>query len=148
MHALLWLFAFPPEVSDAVLVKSGFFVLFLLTAIRGNENEDLARRLVNFATTGSVIVLVLLVTGIANTLIIAGWPPDWRSDWFALLAVKLLLFLVMLALAAGNRWRLALTLARDPLASLRALRLALCAETGAALAIVALVGWLGTLSPV
>lgn len=126
----------------------GALVLFLAAAIQGDGSKRLALRLSKFAGLGSLIVLVLLVTGIANTLIIAGWPPDWRSDWFVLLAVKLALFLMMLALAASNRWRLVPTLQRDPSGSLRALKRSLFAETGAALAIVAIVGWLGTLTPV
>lgn len=126
----------------------GALVLFLAAAIQGDESKRLALRLSKFAGLGSLIVLVLLVTGIANTLIIAGWPPDWSSDWFVLLAVKLALFLTMLALAASNRWRLVPALERDPSESLRALKLSLFAETGAALAIVAIVSWLGTLTPV
>lgn len=132
----------------AAATWAGALVLFLAAAMRGDDREGLVLHLAGFATTGSAIVLLLLLTGLANTLIIAGWPLDWRSDWFMLLAVKLALFLMMLALAATNRWRLAPALARDPAASLRPLRLALLAETGAALAIVAIVGWLGTLTPV
>lgn len=126
----------------------GALVLFLAAAIGGRDKDALVRHLSGFARTGSVIVLILLATGLANTLIIAGWPIDWRSDWFALLAVKLALFVIMLALAAGNRWRLTPALERDPAGNLRALKLSLIAETGAALAIVAVVSWLGTLTPV
>ena len=126
----------------------GALFLFLAAAISGRDTERLIRHLSGFATTGSVIVLLLLITGLANTLIIAGWPLDWGADWFVLLAVKLALFLLMLALAAGNRWRLTPALERDPAGGLRALKLSLFAETGAGLAIVAIVGWLGTLTPV
>ena len=126
----------------------GALVLFLAAAFGGRNEDALVRHLTGFARTGSAIVLLLLATGLANTLIIAGWPIDWRSDWFVLLAVKLALFLLMLVLAAGNRWRLTPALERDPAGNLRALKLSLLAETGAALAIVAIVGWLGTLTPV
>jgi putative copper resistance protein D len=126
----------------------GALTLFLNAAIRGGDKQKLVLHLAGFASTGTVIVLLLLFTGVANTLIIAGWPFDWATEWVGLLAVKLALFLLMLGLAAGNRWRLAPALERDPSASLRALRLSLLAETAAALAIVAIVGWLGTLTPV
>lgn len=126
----------------------GALVLFLAAALGGKDKGALVRHLTGFARTGSAIVLLLLATGLANTLIIAGWPIDWRSDWFALLAVKLALFLIMLALAAGNRWRLTPALERDPAGNLLALKLSLFAETGAALTIVGIVGWLGTLTPV
>lgn len=126
----------------------GALFLFLTTTIRGGDKKKLVLHLAGFATTGSAIVLLLLLTGLVNMLIIAGWPLDWRSDWFALLAAKLALFLLMLALAACNRWRLTPALERDPSGGLRALKLSLFVETGAAVAIVAIVGWLGTLTPV
>ncbi|MEO6715858.1 MAG: copper homeostasis membrane protein CopD [Novosphingobium sp.] len=126
----------------------GALVLFVTAAIRGDNKQQLVVHLAGFAKIGSAIVLLLLLTGLANTLIIAGWPPDWRSGWFALLAAKFALFTVMLALAASNRWRLTPALERDPTGGLHALKLSLFAETGAALAIVAIVGWLGTLTPV
>ncbi len=126
----------------------GALFLLLTATLRGGDKEKLLLHLGGFATTGSAIVLLLLLTGLANTLIIAGWPPDWRSVWFVLLAVKLALFLMMLALAAGNRWWLTPALERDPAGGLHALKLSLFAETGAALAIVAIVGWLGTRTPV
>jgi len=126
----------------------GALFLFLITAIRGGDKQKLILHLAGFATTGSAIVLLLLLTGLANTLIIAGWPFDWGSDWFALLAAKLALFLLMLALAASNRWRLTPALERDPSGGLRALKLSLFVEASAAVAIVAIVGWLGTLTPV
>jgi copper resistance protein D len=126
----------------------GALILFLFAAIRGGDRKRLVLHLVGFANTGSAIVLLLLLTGVANTLIIAGWPVDWSTDWLKLLTVKVVLFLLMLGLAANNRWRLAPKLDREPSGSLRALRLSLLAETGAALAIVAVVGWLGTYTPV
>jgi putative copper resistance protein D len=126
----------------------GALCLFLMSAIGGKDRQALVRHLSGFAATGSVIVLLLLLTGLANTLIIAGWPPDPGTDWFRMLGAKFAMFLTMLALAACNRWRLTPALARDPSGDLRKLKLSLVAETGAALAIVAIVGWLGTLSPV
>lgn len=130
----------------------GALFLLLAAAISGRDTERLIRHLSGFATTGSVIVLLLLITGLANTLIIAGWPLDWGADWFVLLAVKLALFLLMLALAAGNRWRLtpALEVAignNDPASAIIRLRWSLLAEGSAAFAILALVAWLGTLEP-
>ena len=96
-------------------------------------------------------MLVLLATGIANTLIIAGLPMDFSTVWFGLLATKLGLFAVMLGLAAANRWwltpALAQALTSGQPGSLRAIRLSLLLETGAACAIVAIVAALGTLAP-
>jgi putative copper resistance protein D len=125
----------------------GALVLFLAAALRGGEGDGLARRLENFARTGSVIVLVLLVTGIANTAIITGGQIDFAMPWFKLLAAKIGLFTLMLALAAGNRWRLAPALAEHRPGSLRSIRLSLLLETAAGCAIIAIVAALGTLTP-
>lgn len=125
----------------------GALVLFLGSAFQGGEEESLARRLTNFANTGSVIVLVLLVTGIANTLIISSGQVDLATPWFGLLAAKITLFLGMLGFAAGNRWRLAPSLSEGRPGSLRAIRLSLMLETALACLILALVAMLGTLSP-
>ena len=125
----------------------GALVLFVAAALGRKEKGVLVQQLTGFARTGSAIVLLLLATGLANMLIIAGWPIAWRSDWFALLAVKLALFLIMLVLAAGNRWRLTPALERNPSGNLNALKLSLLAEAGAGFAILAIVGWLGTLTP-
>lgn len=131
----------------AAAVWLGALFLFLSAALGGGDRKQLIRRLSGFATSGSVIVLLLLLTGVLNTLVIACWPPNWGSDWLLILGVKLVLFLLMLALAASNRWRITPVLERDPSASLRPLQLSLALETGAGLAIVAIVGWLGTLTP-
>jgi putative copper resistance protein D len=58
----------------------------------------------------------------------------------------------MLGLAAANRFRLTPALERvigtgDTKSAIGALRKSLAIETGAAIAILALVGWLGTLEP-
>lgn len=69
-----------------------------------------------------------------------------------LLIIKLLLFVGMLALAGLNRWRLTPGLGiairnGDTASAIIGLRRSLLVEGGAALAILALVAWLGTLDP-
>lgn len=125
----------------------GALVLFL-AALAGAGNRDaLIRRLSGFAQTGSLIVLLLLLTGAVNMIMIAGWPPQWSSGWSLLLLAKLAMFLAMLGLAAGNRWKLTPALARNDVGSRRKLLISLCAETSLAFAIIATVATLGTLSP-
>ena len=125
----------------------GALSLFLASAIGGGDREMQVRRLSGFAATGSIIVLLLLLTGLSNTLSTVGWPLDSGSLWTLLLKVKIALFLVMLALAAINRWWITPALAGDPAGSLGYLRLSVALEADTALAIVAIVGWLGTLTP-
>lgn len=131
----------------AASVWTGALALFLGAVFFGHDPETLLRRLSGFSAIGSAIVLVLLVTGIANMLAIAGWPIDPTSDWALLLGAKLVLFLGMLVLAALNRWLLTPRLARAPNQNLRPLKLSLAIEAGAASLILAIVSWLGTLSP-
>lgn len=144
------------RLADAAhLVAAACWVGALLTLVAGafgpERVETLERRLAAFSLTGSVIVALVLASGIANTLFTAGWPLPWpwKSLWSALLAIKLALFGLMLALAAVNRWRLTPAL-NAPSASRevrRRLRASLLAETGLAFAILALVAMIGVLDP-
>lgn len=125
----------------------GALTLFLAAVTGSRDSNALIRHLSGFARTGSVIVLLLLVTGIANLFIIAGWPPQWTSTWSVLLLVKLVMFTAMLGLAACNRWKLTPALERKASGSRRALSISLSAETALGFAIIAIVAALGTLSP-
>ncbi|NUU34862.1 copper homeostasis membrane protein CopD [Pseudomonas sp. C2B4] len=119
------------------------------------QTEDrirlLAHAVTRFESIGAVIVVVIAVTGIVNYLFIAG-PTLFLSTYGVLLFVKVALFAGMLVLAALNRFHLGPTLER----SLRegqyrvaanALRRSVMVELMAAVLIVGLVAWLGTLSP-
>jgi putative copper resistance protein D len=131
----------------AAAIWIGALVLFLAALAGSRQDRDaLIRRLSGFACTGSMIVLLLLVTGVINMLMIADWPPDWTNTWSALLLAKLAMFVAMLGLAACNRWKLTPALARNDVASRRALLISLSIETSLGFAIVAIVAALGTLS--
>jgi len=114
------------------------------------------RALDGFGTTGTIIVAVILVTGLIN-----GWLLVGPTNIFALLTTlygqlllaKLALFAAMLAAAAANRYLLTPALADrietgDHSAALLGLRVSLALETGCALLVLALVAWLGTLEPI
>jgi putative copper resistance protein D len=126
----------------------GALISLLVASIRRASLRDLAHELAAFSRTGTVVVALLLATGTVNTLAIVGWPtaPQLTSRWALALAIKLALFAVMLGLAAHNRWQLTPgitsgTVGRWPL--IRSLTL----ETGAGIAVVVIVGWLGVLDP-
>lgn len=121
-----------------------------------------ARSLDQFSRVGTICVLVIAATGLINSQMIVGAENLGRSlgsPYGQLLLAKLLLFGMMLALAAANRWRLTPALAAlvassdvdstdaDPDAALAAMRRSLIIEASAALAILALVAWFGTLEP-
>lgn len=103
-----------------------------------------------FATAGTVIVVTIVATGLLNSALVIGWPglavlPDTRYG--QLLLLKLALFVGMLALAALNRFRLTPALASGVPVTRSRLRRSLALETAAAVAILALVSWFGTLEP-
>lgn len=122
-------------------------VRFVTGIWRGEPAEAAARRLAQFAATGSAIVAILVVTGIVNTILIAGVALPPRSAWTMLLALKLALFAAMLGLAALNRWRLTPALDRDEAGAAGRLRRSLSAELACAVVLVGVVAVLGTLDP-
>ncbi len=111
------------------------------------------RALAGFSVAGTAIVATIVVTGFVNSWLLVG--PDHvlgltDTLYGRLLLAKLALFVAMLGLAALNRFRLTPALeniAREPRAAIGALRRSLAVETAAALTILALVAWLGTLMP-
>ena len=113
------------------------------------------RALEGFSLIGTAIVALIVVSGLLNSWVLVG-PEHLLSMsstlYGQLLIAKLALFGVMLVLAAANRFRL--TPAFDPtiegggtLPAISRLRRSLISETSAALVILGLVAWLGTLEP-
>lgn len=132
--------------------------LALMAKINDLQTEErirlLARAVSRFEWVGAVIVVVITVTGIVNYLFIVGPTLDdvLLSTYGILLSIKIALFAGMLVLAAFNRFHLGPFLER----SLRGgqyrvaantLRRSVVVELTAAVLIVGLVAWLGTLSP-
>ena len=98
----------------------------------------------------NVVVATLAITGSVSFLAIAGWPlppAAFQSPWWWLLAMKLLLFLGMLGLAAANRFRLAPGMSAGHQSAARRIRASIEMELVMLLLILALVAWLGMLAP-
>lgn len=139
----------------------GALVAMLLLVLRpaGTMHRDhlLAthRVLAGFSTIGTIVVGTLTVTGLINLAGTVGVDDLGAlplSRYGQLLIVKLALFAVMLALAASNRFRLVPAFETamaegEHAAALMALRRSLAVESLCAVAILALVAWLGTLDP-
>lgn len=139
----------------------GALVALLLLVTRRVAHVDEAhvrlshRTLEGFSVVGSILVVVLVLTGVVNTWILVGpaglaeLPFDLYGQ---LLLAKLTIFGAMLALAAVNRFRLTPRL-RDAIgtgdhgSAMSALRRSLALETAAGLVVLALVAWLGVLEP-
>ncbi len=133
----------------------GWLLLRPVTAQSGANLAVAHRALDRFSQVGTIAVAAIIFTGIINCLAIVGFPHFTRlplTDYGKLLIFKLLLFAAMLALDALNRWRLTPALGigvdnDDPSLAVAGLRRSLIAEGSAALTILALVAWLGTLEP-
>jgi putative copper resistance protein D len=132
-----------------------FVLLSERTRLAAADQVELLSRVLNgFASMGTLIVLTLGITGVINYGLINGWAlRDLTSTAYGvLLLVKLSLFVLMLGLAAANRYllgpRLEVALRNGPVAgAATALRRSLIVEFAVATTIVMLVAWLGTLSP-
>ena len=116
--------------------------------------EALVAALTGFERIGAGFVAVLILSGVANYLWVVGPNLDGLTDgiYALLLSLKLGVFGVMLGLAALNRFRLTPLLQRavaagDTAPAIAALRRSMVLEFGAVVLILALVAWLGTLSP-
>ena len=132
------------------------YLLFRPRRIMTSAHIDVSHRaLASFAFVGTTVVTVLVLTGLVNSWFLIGLERAGsilENLYGQLLVAKLLLFLLMLGLAAINRYRmtpaLEAAIARgDHNAAVTGLRTSLATETGSAVAILALVAWLGTLAP-
>jgi putative copper resistance protein D len=111
--------------------------------------------LAGFGRTGTAAVALIVLTGLANaafTVDSAALPALAASSYGRLLFVKLVLFAAMLSCAALNRYGLTPALRasinRGELRpSLIGLRRSIAIESGLALAVLALVSWLGLMAP-
>jgi putative copper resistance protein D len=120
------------------------------------EASRLATSLASFAGAGTLLVAIILASGLINSAFLVGWdiPKAISTPYGRLLVLKLALFVAMLWLAARNRFRHTPMLAHavdgeaDLATSLIGLRRSIRLETLSGAAILIIVAWLGTLAPV
>lgn len=136
----------------------GALAALTILLLRRAAPDDLAihRALHGFAGLGTVAVILLVLTGLVNSWFLVG--PErietlGTSLYGQLLIAKLVLFVLMLGLAADNRFRLTPSLglrlegAEDPIATLQRLRRSITAEAALGVAILGLIAVMGTLPP-
>lgn len=148
------------DVIHAVAAALWLGALAALTILllRPAAPDDFAvhRALSGFAGLGTLAVVLLVLTGLVNSWFLVG--PARIADLGAspygqLLIAKLALFGLMLALAAGNRFRLtpglgsALAAGEGPQPALQRLRRSVVGETLAGAVLLAVVAVMGTLPP-
>lgn len=156
--------AWPHLIADIVhLLAAGIWLgaitcLLYMVARPKASLTDLAlaeRCLTNFGVVGSLVVALLIVTGLINGFaILGGQPlgPSIGSTYIVLMVVKLALFGLMLALAALHRFRLVPAVERvtdhsDKAMTIHRMRKSMGVELAAAFLILGMVAWLGTLEP-
>ncbi|MCW3837277.1 copper homeostasis membrane protein CopD [Sphingomonas canadensis] len=139
----------------------GALLALLLLVFRRRELVDRDhlilshRALDGFSLVGTITVGSIIVSGLINSWLLVGLSNILKlpeSLYGQLLIAKLALFGAMAALATANRFRLVPAFERslatdDHVGALSALRRSLTIETGCAIAVLALVAWLGTLEP-
>ena len=103
-----------------------------------HRSHDIALR--RFSAAGQAAVLLILLTGIANTLlIVGGWPTGWTSLYQLLLWAKVAVVLVMVGLACRNHFVLAPRIGTHRRLASSAIRKAAFAELALGFTAVALV---------
>lgn len=100
-----------------------------------------------FSLLGMVCVGALLASGVANSWYLLAGPRDLlTTDYGQLLSIKIGLFTAMTCIAAVNRYRLTPKLPAR--AAMQSLQRNTIVETGLGLAVLLIVGALGTMAPV
>jgi putative copper resistance protein D len=140
-------------IDGVHLLTAGFWlggVMTLIAAVR-REPRDGAKHVALlrlFSRWGSACVALLVAAGTFSGVAILYAPGmAWSPVYLTLLAVKLVLAGLMIALALTNRFSLLPGLARGEKEAAENLPLTLYAELGAALLIVLVVGFLGLTAP-
>lgn len=130
----------------------GALVPFLLIIGRldmPGDHTEVVVALQRFSRLGHVAVAFVLLSGIANTLLVLGKPPlDWRQPYQAKLLLKIAAVMVMMLLAVINRYAFVPRLQAHRHSTVRALKLAAVCEIGLGVFAVALVSVFGTEDPV
>ena len=137
----------------AAVWLGALLVFVLLVRQRGQSAQQLqATRdaLHGFSPVGIAVVAILLITGLVNTLFLTDLTTLLQSLYGKLLALKVILFAGMFALAALHRQRSVPALTKSLSAgegALASVRTSLAIEGALGLAVLSLIAWLGTLSP-
>lgn len=129
----------------AASIWIGALVLFVAMLFgRSLPPVRITQVLERFGGLGSVLVAILIATGLVNLLFLmplSAWPSLIATVYGRILITKLMLFATILGLAALNRFRLV------PRRSITGLRASVAIEWSAGLAVLLCVGIMGTLDP-
>ena len=145
------------HANDALhVLGAGFWLgsLVMLPACLGLLGRPATRQaatvaLRRFSRAGHGAVALVLVSGIANTLLILGHLPlDASSPYQRLLALKIVLVILMIVVALANRYVFMPRLGDAPEQAVARIRHGTFAELVLGGGVLALVAWFGLLDPV
>ncbi|MBL6936717.1 MAG: CopD family protein [Alphaproteobacteria bacterium] len=146
-------FALHAAVDALHLLTAGFWFGGLLVLARETiaaprDLPKLIGLLRAFSRWGAPSVAVLLAAGTANSFFILGPPGmQWATGYVVLLAAKIVLAAIMVALALTNRFGVLPGLERGDKEAGETIPLTVIAELSCAAMILAIVGFLGVISP-
>jgi putative copper resistance protein D len=100
-----------------------------------------------FSSVGHWAVALAILSGIANSLFIVGWPLGWASPYQALLTTKIIIVLAMTGVAILNRYWFVPRIGGNRENALAAIRTGTLVEIGLGLAAILLVAVFGMLDP-
>jgi putative copper resistance protein D len=126
----------------------GLMVLAMLVPQHWGSPKELLGPLRIFSLWGTIVVALLVVTGLINAASILPIPGMFlHSVYFGLLAVKVGFAMTMIALASLNRWRLAPAIRNEQAGSVRNLARSVGLEIALGIAVIGIAGLLGLVSP-
>lgn len=112
------------------------------------DADDRFVALGRFSSAGRLAVVIILVSGLINTLLIVGHlPTRWSSTYQVLLTIKIVFVLGMIGLASRNHFVLSPQLKHDRLAAAQAIRTAIVWEIALGVGAIALVAAFGMMDP-
>ncbi|WP_431222070.1 copper homeostasis membrane protein CopD [Serratia sp. L9] len=138
------------------LLAAGYWfgsLLPLLVCLRylpqSQYRRDAVTTLIRFSRWGHGAVALVILTGIANSLIILGhWPLDIDSDYQRLLLFKIALVALMVVVALVNRYAIVPAMRTTPTLAQRGLTIACWLEVALGSAALLLVSLFATYAPV
>lgn len=136
------------------LISAAFWIgglvpltVIMRAAYRESSRCDAICTMMRFSSYGHFAVALVLVTGIIDSWILLGFPPRSFQLYNQLLSVKVLLVMLMIAIAFYNRYWLVPRFQRADYQAQQRFIAATCLELVLATCVLTLVSFLATLSP-
>jgi putative copper resistance protein D len=146
-------YALPRAINDALhMLTAGFWLgglVVLATEVlaRPRDGARTIGLLRLFSRYGTAAVAILLVSGTLNAIAILDVAMAWSQGYVTLLAIKIVLAGLMVALALTNRFGVLPGLEQGEPEAAETIPLTVVAELSCAVLIVTLVGFLGQMPP-